>query len=153
LAPQPPRRVPHTAARLEGRGWVTREACLSDRRGVELVLTADGREAVEEMARVHVASVREHLVDLVSREELLGLGRAMSRVRDLGCAQARAAGLVPDADSDGAGCGGVTDPDRAAASEPPPCPGAPADVVRAADSDLVAGPGTTEDSGRSAEQA
>ena len=91
-------RVTHTAARLESRGWVTREACLADRRGVELVLTTEGRQAVQDMARVHVASVREHLLDLVSHDELLALGRAMSRVRDVGCAQARAAGLTADSE-------------------------------------------------------
>ena len=36
-------RLTHTATRLEKRGWVVRESCLSDRRGVELVLTEQGR--------------------------------------------------------------------------------------------------------------
>ena len=35
-------RLTHTAARLEKRGWVRRESCLDDRRGVELVLTDAG---------------------------------------------------------------------------------------------------------------
>lgn len=92
-------RVTHTAARLEGRGWVTREQCLADRRGVELVLTDSGRNAIRRMATIHVDSVRAHLLDLVTREELLALGRAMSRVREAGCAEARAAGLLADGDS------------------------------------------------------
>ncbi len=75
-------RVTHTAGRLEARGWVRREACLDDRRGVELVLTEEGREALERIAPEHVASVRAHLVDAMSPEEFLALGRAMGAVRD-----------------------------------------------------------------------
>jgi DNA-binding MarR family transcriptional regulator len=74
-------RVTHTAARLEKRGWVRREACLEDRRGVELVLTDAGRAAVERMARVHVESVRRHLLDAMPAEEFAQLGRAMQRIR------------------------------------------------------------------------
>ena len=50
-------RLTHTASRLEKRGWVQREACVGDRRGVELVLTPEGLDAITAMARVHVASV------------------------------------------------------------------------------------------------
>lgn len=74
-------RITHTAGRLEQRGWVRREACVEDRRGVELVLTAEGRAAVQEMARVHVQSVRRHLVDAMTPEQFRGLGEAMQAVR------------------------------------------------------------------------
>ncbi len=75
-------RITHTASRLEKRGWVVREACLDDRRGVELVLTDEGREAVEEIAAQHVESVRAALIDHLDPEEFLALGRAMQKVRD-----------------------------------------------------------------------
>ena len=75
-------RVTHTAARLEQRGWVLREACLNDRRGVELVLTEAGREAIEGMAWAHVKSVRDSLVDVLTPEEFAALGSAMAKVRD-----------------------------------------------------------------------
>lgn len=39
-------RITHTAKRLETRGWVTREACKGDARGVELVLTEQGMAAL-----------------------------------------------------------------------------------------------------------
>lgn len=77
-------RVTHTATRLERRGWVARQPCVDDRRGVELVLTPSGRTAVHEMAEIHVESVRQHLLDVMSTEEFLAFGRAMSRVRDIG---------------------------------------------------------------------
>ncbi len=74
-------RLTHTAKRLEASGWVRRRAVREDRRGVELTLTAQGRERLEEMARIHVTSVRESLVDLVSPEEFGALGEAMGKVR------------------------------------------------------------------------
>lgn len=75
-------RVTHTATRLQSRGWVRREACLDDRRGVELVLTAEGKEAVQQMAPQHLDSVRAHLVDVLEPAEFAALGRAMGQVRD-----------------------------------------------------------------------
>jgi DNA-binding MarR family transcriptional regulator len=74
-------RLTHAAGRLEKRGWVRREACLGDRRGVELVLTDAGYAAVVQMAPTHVRSVRANLMDPLSREEFLALGRAMGTVR------------------------------------------------------------------------
>ncbi|MEO5983717.1 MAG: MarR family transcriptional regulator [Pedococcus sp.] len=75
-------RLTHTAARLEKRGWVRRESCLEDRRGVELVLTDPGREAVEEMARVHIESVRRNMVDTLTPEQFATLGTTMAVMRD-----------------------------------------------------------------------
>ena len=75
-------RLTHTAARLEKRGWVRRESCLEDRRGVELVLTDAGWEAVQEMARVHVESVRRNIVDTMSPAQFAALGEAMALMRD-----------------------------------------------------------------------
>lgn len=75
-------RLTHTAKRLEERGWVIRQACLDDKRGVELLLTNSGREAIERLAKVHVQSVRDHLVDILTPEEFRALGEAMATVRD-----------------------------------------------------------------------
>ena len=75
-------RLTHTAARLEKRGWVRRESCLEDRRGVELVLTDRGREAVEEMAQIHIESVRRNIVDTMTPEQFATLGVAMAAMRD-----------------------------------------------------------------------
>lgn len=75
-------RLTHTAKRLEVRGWVSREQCLEDRRGVELVLTEQGQCAIEAMARIHVQSVREHIVDLLTPRQFQALGDAMAIVRD-----------------------------------------------------------------------
>jgi len=75
-------RLTHTAARLEKRGWVLRQPCADDRRGVELVLTEAGQEAIAQMAPLHVKSVRNHLMDHLKPEQLIALGEAMAAVRD-----------------------------------------------------------------------
>lgn len=75
-------RLTHTAARLEKRGWVRRESCLEDRRGVELVLTEAGWDAVQAMARIHVDSVRRNIIDTMSPEQFEALGQAMALMRD-----------------------------------------------------------------------
>src|SRR6478752_1972425 len=69
-------RLTHTATRLERRGWVVREACLNDKRGVELVLTEPGWEAVQEMARVHVESVHANILDVMTPQMFHDLGVA-----------------------------------------------------------------------------
>ena len=48
-------RVTHTVSRMETAGLVARDACLSDGRGVEAVLTDQGRAALEGAAPTHVA--------------------------------------------------------------------------------------------------
>jgi DNA-binding MarR family transcriptional regulator len=73
-------RLTHTAGRLEKRGWVRREACVGDRRGVELVLTSAGFAEIGRMAPTHVRSVRANIVDHISREDFLALGRTMAAI-------------------------------------------------------------------------
>lgn len=78
-------RVTHTARRLEDRGWVRRERCSEDGRGVEIMLTDQGRAAIAELAPRHLESVREHLVDALTHDQLMALGEAMAAIRDRLC--------------------------------------------------------------------
>ena len=73
-------RLTHTATRLERLGWVERRNAVDDRRGVELTLTEAGLAALEEVAKVHAASVRGNFVDVLSPEQFAALGEAMARV-------------------------------------------------------------------------
>jgi DNA-binding MarR family transcriptional regulator len=75
-------RVTHTVARMETAGLVARDACLSDGRGVEAVLTEQGRAALEDAAPTHVAGVRRFLVDLATQEDLDAVGRVFDAVTD-----------------------------------------------------------------------
>ncbi len=81
LVSQSRSRLTHAANRLERRGWVARQRSERDGRGVLLSLTPEGRAAVGSLAPVHLESVRARLVDLLTREELLELGRLMQVLR------------------------------------------------------------------------
>ena len=73
-------RLTHTIARMEAAGLVRRAACSEDARGVNCVLTDEGWATLVAAAPGHVASVREHLVDVLSDEQLAALGDAMDAV-------------------------------------------------------------------------
>jgi DNA-binding MarR family transcriptional regulator len=63
-------RLSHAVARLEERGWVQREGYPSDRRGHNARLTDVGFAALAEAAPGHVATVRAHLIDLLTPEQV-----------------------------------------------------------------------------------
>jgi len=75
-------RVTHTVSRMEKAGWVVREASETDRRGVEAIMTDAGMRLLERAAPTHVTGVREHLVDLATREDFAALGRVFDAVCD-----------------------------------------------------------------------
>lgn len=86
-------RLSHQVDRLEKTGLVRREACETDRRGANAVLTEKGWEALVEAAPTHVAGVRAHLVDLLSDREFATLGKA------LGVVAQHLQGLEPDCET------------------------------------------------------
>ena len=73
-------RLSHHVTRMQQRGLVDREECADDGRGSMLVLTKKGRRAIEAAAPGHVASVRAHLIDLLSDEEIDTLANVSERV-------------------------------------------------------------------------
>ncbi len=70
-------RLSHAINRLEQNGWIRREPCPGDRRGLSAVLTEEGMQALAAAAPDHVESVRTHLFDQLSPAELEQL-RAVS---------------------------------------------------------------------------
>jgi DNA-binding MarR family transcriptional regulator len=89
-------RISHAVARLEESGWVRRESCATDRRGQLAVLTDEGFAALEAAAPGHVESVRTHLFDPLTGEQVRQLGEICGAVAD----QLRA-GRPPDASDAG----------------------------------------------------
>jgi DNA-binding MarR family transcriptional regulator len=75
-------RVTHTVSRMEAAGLVVRDACLSDGRGVEAVMTDRGRRALVEASPTHVAGVRRMLVDLAGSDDFEAVGRVFDAVTD-----------------------------------------------------------------------
>ncbi|MCZ7531534.1 MAG: MarR family transcriptional regulator [Acidimicrobiia bacterium] len=73
-------RLSHHVNRMANRGLVTKEACDSDRRGAFVVLTDDGRRAIEEAAPRHVAIVRRLVIDQIDADELDAIGAAAEKV-------------------------------------------------------------------------
>jgi DNA-binding MarR family transcriptional regulator len=75
-------RLSHHLARMEQRGLVTRAECPGDARGSVVVLTRQGRRAIEAAAPGHVAAVRRHLIDRMTPEESDALAAFSHRVVD-----------------------------------------------------------------------
>jgi DNA-binding MarR family transcriptional regulator len=75
-------RLTHTVSRLEASGFVSRQACGSDRRGVFAHLTQAGFAALSNAALDHVAAVRDLFVDVVGPAGLTAVGRAFRTVAD-----------------------------------------------------------------------
>jgi DNA-binding MarR family transcriptional regulator len=67
-------RLSHHITRMEQRGLVRREEVDSDARGSIIVLTPQGRRTIEQAAPGHVASVRRHLIDRLTPEQIRALG-------------------------------------------------------------------------------
>ena len=66
-------RLSHAVSRLEERGWIRRQVCEEDGRGQLAVLTDEGFAALEAAAPVHVESVRQHLFDQLSPEQVAAM--------------------------------------------------------------------------------
>ncbi len=63
-------RLSHAIARLTEAGWVRRQECETDRRGAFAILTGEGFAALEAAAPAHVESVRRHLFDRLTPEQV-----------------------------------------------------------------------------------
>jgi DNA-binding MarR family transcriptional regulator len=63
-------RLSHHLTRMQRRGLVSREGCPEDARGAFVVLTAEGRQAIERAAPRHVDTVREVFLDRITDEQL-----------------------------------------------------------------------------------
>jgi DNA-binding MarR family transcriptional regulator len=75
-------RVTHTVARMEAAGLVQRSTSPEDGRGILATMTPNGHDLLVRVAPVHVTGVRDHLVDLVSPEDLAAVGRVFDAVSD-----------------------------------------------------------------------
>ena len=67
-------RLSHHISRMEQRGLVAREECESDGRGSVIALTEHGLHTLQKAAPEHVMSVRRHVIDLLSPEQIEALG-------------------------------------------------------------------------------
>ena len=75
-----PSRLSHAAARLEEAGWVRRAPSPDDRRGALATLTDRGFAVLQGAAPGHVESVRRHVFDRLTPEQVAGLRGACESI-------------------------------------------------------------------------
>jgi DNA-binding MarR family transcriptional regulator len=73
-------RLSHQLTRMQQRGLVERSNCNEDRRGAFVVLTDQGRDAVDAAAPRHVEAVRRYLFDGLTAEQVDALGEVARSV-------------------------------------------------------------------------
>ena len=77
-----PSRLSHSIGKLEGRGWVTRRRCPTDRRSTLATLTDAGFAVLQEHAPGHVEAVRKALFDPLTPEQVSQLEQICNAVLD-----------------------------------------------------------------------
>ena len=73
-------RLAHHVGRMKQRGLVARRPCPDDARGALISLTEQGRATLRKAAPPHVASVRRHMIDLLTAEEVAALDTIAGKV-------------------------------------------------------------------------
>jgi DNA-binding MarR family transcriptional regulator len=74
-------RLSHHLGRMERRGLIRREECLTDSRGAEVVLEPAGAEAFRGATVPHLTAVRELFVDALTPEQLAAAGEIAAALR------------------------------------------------------------------------
>jgi DNA-binding MarR family transcriptional regulator len=75
-------RLSQHLGRMQNRGLVARDRCLTDQRGAVITITPQGRDLITAAAPQHVANVRDVLVDHLTESELRALVSIGDKVRD-----------------------------------------------------------------------
>ncbi len=75
-------RLSHVVGRMAGNGLVIKRASADDGRVSEVELTKAGMRRVSAAAPLHVAKVRELVVEPLTKADLIGLGRAAEAITD-----------------------------------------------------------------------
>jgi DNA-binding MarR family transcriptional regulator len=73
-------RISHTVQRLERRQLVLRRPSARDRRGIDCIMSTAGYALLKHAAPMHVESVRQRLVDVLTAEELAQLAQFFRRI-------------------------------------------------------------------------
>ncbi|WP_432981716.1 MarR family winged helix-turn-helix transcriptional regulator [Dactylosporangium sp. CA-233914] len=75
-------RLSHAVTKLEGRGWVRRRDCDDDKRGQFADLTDEGFAALAAAAPGHVETVRTHLFDPLTPDQLAQLRQISEAINE-----------------------------------------------------------------------
>ena len=73
-------RLSHRIKYMEGKGWVERQKCASDKRGTWAVMTTKGWNTIVKAAPDHVASIRKRLIDQISKADQANIATIFEKV-------------------------------------------------------------------------
>ena len=73
-------RLSHRIKYMEGKGWVERQKCDSDKRGTWAVMTTKGWNAIVKAAPDHVESIRNRFIDQISKADQANIAVAFEKV-------------------------------------------------------------------------
>lgn len=74
-------RLSHHLGRMESRGLIRREKCLTDNRGAEIVLTESGASQFRRASAPHLRAVQELFVDALDEELLVKVDEVTRALR------------------------------------------------------------------------
>lgn len=98
-------RLSHAVSKLEERGWVVRQDCLTDRRGQVAQLTDEGYAVLEAAAPGHVEQVRRALIDALTPEQVGQLREISAAIAAAAMSSCQSAPLSEEAEAAPGGCG------------------------------------------------
>ncbi|MFG2958893.1 MarR family winged helix-turn-helix transcriptional regulator [Streptomyces sp. NPDC048291] len=75
-------RLSHQIGRMERRGLIRREECVTDSRGAEVVLTPEGAEAFRNASLPHLRAVRELFVAALTPDQLAAAQELTTALRN-----------------------------------------------------------------------
>jgi len=73
-------RLSHRIKYMEGKGWVERQKCASDKRGTWAVMTTKGWNTIVKAAPDHVASIRNRFIDQISKADQANIAAIFEKV-------------------------------------------------------------------------
>ncbi len=75
-------RLSHRIKYMEGKGWVERHKCATDKRGTWAVMTTKGWNSIVKAAPDHVESIRKRFIDQISKADQVNIANAFEKVED-----------------------------------------------------------------------
>ena len=73
-------RLSHRIKYMEGKGWVDRIKCATDKRGTWAVMTTKGWNAIVKAAPYHVNSIRSRFIDQISKADQANIATAFEKI-------------------------------------------------------------------------
>ena len=75
-------RLSHRIKYMEGKGWVERQKCASDKRGTWAVMTPKGWNTIVKAAPDHVTSIRKRFIDQITKADQKSIASIFEKIED-----------------------------------------------------------------------